>query len=33
MDHQFQSDSVRHKLNKLPDIEKLMAKIFTYSVK
>jgi DNA mismatch repair protein MSH6 len=30
---QFETDSVRAKLAKMPDIEKLLAKIFTYSIK
>ena len=28
-----EADSVRAKLSKLPDIEKLLSKIFTYSIK
>lgn len=30
---QYETDVLRSKLNKLPDLEKLMAKIFTYSIK
>lgn len=30
---QFETDQVRAKLGKMPDIEKLLAKIFTYSIK
>ena len=30
---QYETDSIRAKMAKLPDIEKLLAKIFTYSVK
>lgn len=30
---QFETDCVRAKLGKLPDVEKLLAKVFTYSIK
>ena len=30
---QYETDSIRAKMAKLPDIEKLLAKIFTYSIK
>jgi hypothetical protein len=30
---QYETDSIRAKMSKLPDIEKLLAKIFTYSIK
>lgn len=33
MEHQFESDVLRSKLAKLPDLEKLVAKLYTYSVK
>eukprot|EP00347_Sterkiella_histriomuscorum_P021958 403332180 len=31
--HQYETDVFRSKLSKLPDIEKLLAKIYTYSIK
>lgn len=31
--HQHETDDLRVKLSKLPDIEKLLARIFTYSIK
>ena len=31
--HQHETDELRAKLGKLPDLEKLLAKIFTYSIK
>ena len=33
MEHQFETDVFRGKLGKLPDLEKLLAKLYTYSVK
>jgi DNA mismatch repair protein MSH6 len=33
MSHQHDTDVLRARLGKLPDVEKLLAKIFTYSVK
>lgn len=33
MEHQFETDVLRSKLAKLPDLEKLVAKLYTYSVK
>lgn len=33
MRFQYETDKLRSKLSKLPDLEKLLAKIFTYSVK
>jgi hypothetical protein len=30
---QYETDSLRAKMAKLPDIEKLLAKVFTYSIK
>ena len=31
--YQYETDSIRAKMSRLPDIEKLLAKIFTYSIK
>ena len=31
--HQHETDDLRHKLSKLPDVEKLLARLFTYSIK
>ena len=33
MEHQYETDVFRTKLGKLPDLEKLLAKLYTYSVK
>jgi hypothetical protein len=33
MIYKNETDSVRFKLQKLPDIEKLLAKVFSYSIK
>ena len=33
MEHQYETDVFRTKLGKLPDMEKLLAKLYTYSVK
>jgi DNA mismatch repair protein MSH6 len=33
MSHQFETDVFRAKISKLPDLERLLAKIFTYSIK
>lgn len=33
MTFQSETDILRARLNKLPDLEKLLAKIFTYSIK
>jgi len=33
MAHQHETDVLRARLGKLPDVEKLLAKIFTYSIK
>lgn len=33
MEHQFETDVFRSKIGKLPDLEKLLAKLYTYSVK
>lgn len=33
LEHQFETDVFRSKLGKLPDLEKLLAKLYTYSVK
>ena len=30
--HQFQTDLFRAKMGKLPDLEKLIAKLYTYSI-
>jgi DNA mismatch repair ATPase MutS len=33
MEHQYETDVFRSKISKLPDLEKLLAKLYTYSVK
>lgn len=33
IDHQYETDVFRSKIAKLPDLEKLLAKLYTYSVK
>jgi len=33
MQHQYEMDVFRSKLGKLPDLERLLAKLYTYSVK
>lgn len=33
MDHQYETDVFRSKIGRLPDLEKLLAKLYTYSVK
>ena len=33
MNHQYEIDIFRTRIGKLPDIEKLLAKLYTYSVK
>jgi len=33
IEHQHETDVLRARLAKLPDLEKLLAKIFTYSIK
>ena len=33
LEHQHETDDLRVKLSKLPDIEKLLARLFTYSIK
>ena len=33
MNHQYETDIFRTRIGKLPDIEKLLAKLYTYSVK
>lgn len=33
IDNQYETDVFRSKLSKLPDLEKLLAKIYTYSIK
>jgi DNA mismatch repair ATPase MutS len=33
IEHQFETDVFRSKIAKLPDLEKLLAKLYTYSVK
>jgi len=32
MEHQYETDVFRSKISKLPDLEKLLAKLYTYSV-
>ena len=33
IDHQYETDVFRSKISKLPDLEKLLAKLYTYSIK
>ncbi len=33
MEHQYETDVFRSKIGKLPDLERLLAKLYTYSVK
>ncbi len=33
LNHQYETDVFRSKLGKLPDLERLLAKLYTYSVK
>lgn len=33
MEHQYETDVFRSKIGKLPDLEKLLSKLYTYSVK
>jgi len=33
IEHQYETDVFRSKIAKLPDLEKLLAKLYTYSVK
>jgi len=33
INYQFETDKVRDEMKKLPDLEKLLARVFTYSIK